>query len=308
MDKIENPSVVSNQREGFALLVTLSVLTVIIALTTVLLSYLDEVKEDASRTKALIQANALYTDITNIFNDLKENKKALFSTLYLAPFPIASEDGKFMMTISCKPLASGVNINWLGAYNDREMQEPYQLAQNIFDLLVEEYNLEDGMRLQEMILEEITGNRGSAQEEYSRFRQKKGIISYRQFSAIVNRYQFEIDDPIVGQIPWEKYFSFASTSKVVDVVYSSPELIALMFEIDVESVQEWYEDPARSDLKTFLTLNGIDYGKRKSLLAGEKFIDESECTVSYQSNKMPYQFRFEYVKGEAKYFEFYGKQ
>ena len=308
MDKTENPSVIPDQREGFALLVTLSVLAVIMALTTVLLSYLDEVKEDASQTKALIQANVLYADITNIFNDLKVNKKALFSTLYLAPFPIASEDGKFMMTLSCKPLASGVNINWLGGSNEPQMQEPYQLAQNIFDRLVEEYDLEDGMRLQEMILEEISGNRGSAQEEYSRFRQKKGIISYQQFTAIVNRYQFETDDPIVGQIPWDKYFSFSSTSGVVDVEYSSPELIALMFEIDVESVQEWYEDPARSDLKTFLTMNGIDYGKRKNLLAGGKFIDESECTVSYESNKMPYQFRFEYVRGEAKYFEFYGKQ
>jgi len=308
MDKKETSSVVVRQREGFALLVTLSVLTVIMALTTVLISYLDEVEDDASQTKALIQANALYADITTIFNNFKADKKTLFSTLYLAPFPIATEDGKFMTIISCKPLASGININWLGESNNRDMDKPYQLAQEIFDLLIQEYDLVDGMRLQEMIVEEIMGIQDSSQERYSRFRQKKGIISYQQFTSIVNRYQFEIDDPKVGRIQWDKYFSFASTSKVVDVEYSAPELIALMFGIDVESVREWHEELTRSDLKTFITMNGIDYEAKKSLLADGKFIEESECTVSYKVNRVPYQFRFEYVRGESKYFEFYGKQ
>ena len=72
MDKTKNAFVTDTHREGFALLITLSVLTVIIALTTVLLSYLDEVREDASQTKALIQANVYYADITKVFNDLKD--------------------------------------------------------------------------------------------------------------------------------------------------------------------------------------------------------------------------------------------
>ena len=307
MDKTENTFVADKQREGFALLITLSVLTVIIALTTVLLSYLDEVREDASQTKALIQANVYYADITKVFNDLKD-KKTLFSTLYLAPFPIASEDGRFMMVLACKPLSSAVNINWLGSGSDPEMNEPYVLAQTVFDFLVQEYDLEDGMRLQEMLLEEIGDQESFTLSAYSRFRQKNGIISYQQFAAIVSRYQFEVDDKKASQIPWERYFSFSGSSKVVDAEYSSPELIALMFEIDLQSVQEWYKDPARSNLETFIKMNGGDYAKRKEILAGETFLEESRCRVSYEIAEQPYRFSFEYVQGEAKYFEFYGKQ
>jgi len=306
MDKTKNALVTDKHREGFALLITLSVLTVIMALTTVLLSYLDEVREDASKTKALIQANVYYADITKVFNELKD-KKTLFSTLYLAPFPIASEDGRFMMTLACKPLSSAVNINWLGSGSDPEMNEPYVLAQTVFDYLVQEYDLEDGMRLQEMLFEEIVDQESSDEGAYSRFRQKNGIISYQQFAAIVSRYQFEVDDKKASQISWERYFSFSGSSNVVDAEYSSPELIALMFEIDLQSVQEWYEDPAKGDLESFITLNGGDFAKRKKVLAGETFLEESMCTVSYEIAERPYRFSFEYVQGEAKYFEFYGK-
>ena len=203
---------------------------------------------------------------------------------------------------------NAVNINWLGSGNDPEMKEPYVLAQTVFDFLVQEHDLEDGMRLQEMILEEIGTQEGALQKRYSRFREKNGIISYQQFAAIVNRYQFEADDTKVSLIPWEKYFSFSGSSKVVDAEYSSPELIALMFEIDLVSVQEWYEDPARSNLETFITMNGGNYAKREKILAGEKFVEESACSVSYEVAGEPYRFSFEYVQGEAKYFEFYGKQ
>lgn len=307
MDKTQNAFVADTHREGFALLITLSVLTVIISLTTILLSYLDEVREDASQSKALIQANVYYADITKVFNDLKD-KKTLFSTLYLAPFPIASEDGRFMMILACKPLSNAVNINWLGSGRDPEMNEPYVLAQTVFDFLVQEYDLEDGMRLQEMILEEIGDEESSVQDSYSRFRQKNGIISYQQFAAIVSRYQFEVDDKEVSQIPWERYFSFSGSSNVVDAEYSSSELIALMFGIDLQSVQEWYEDPARSNLETFIKMNGGDYAQRKKILAGETFLEESSCNVSYEIEEKSYRFSFEYVQGEAKYFEFYGKQ
>jgi hypothetical protein len=291
MDKTKNTFVADQPREGFALLITLSVLTVIMALTTVLLSYLDEVREDASQTKALIQANVYYADIAKVFNDLKD-KKTLFSTLYLAPFPIASEDGRFMMVLACKPLSNAVNINWLGSDSDPEMREPYVLAQTVFDFLVQEYDLEES----------------SIQGIYSRFRQKNGIISYQQFAAIISRYQFEVDDKKASQIPWDRYFSFSGSSKVVDAEYSFPELIALMFEIDLQSVQEWYEDPARSNLETFIKMNGGDYVKRKAILAGKTFLEESRCTVTYKIAEEPYRFSFEYVQGEAKYFEFYGKQ
>ena len=67
MDKLQHTPNDAKHRQGFALLVTLSVLSVIIALTMVLLSYFEEVQEDSIDTKALIQADIYYTNITNIF-------------------------------------------------------------------------------------------------------------------------------------------------------------------------------------------------------------------------------------------------
>ena len=307
MDKTKNNFRIVKQRKGFALLITLSVLTVLIALTTILLSYFDEVREDASRTKALIQANVYYSDIIHVFNGL-QNKKALFSRLYLAPYSTVSKDGRFQLTLACKPLSNAVNINWLGADKDPKMREAYVLAQTVFDFLVQEYDLEDGMRLQEMLLEEIHNQENAVQGVSSRFRQKKGIISYQQFAAIVSSYQFEVDDKKVSQIPWDRYFSFLSASKVIDAEYSSAELIALIFEIDFQSVQEWYSDPAKSNLETFINMNGGEYASKKNILAGSSFLQESRCMVSYKTAGKPYRFSFEYMQGEAKYFEFYGKR
>jgi len=306
MDKTKNNFSTGKQREGFALLITLSVLTVIIGLTTILLSYFDEVREDASQTKALIQANVYYGDIIKVFNGFK-NKKALFSRLYIASYSTVSEDGRFQLSLACKPLANAVNINWLESDNDPKMREAYVLAQTVFDFLVQEYDLEDGMRLQEMLIEEIRSEEHSGQGVSSRFRQKKGIISYQQFAAIVSRYQFEVDDKKVSQVPWDRYFSFLVSSKVIDAEYSSAELISLMFEIDLQSVQEWYSDPAKSNLQTFIKDNGGDYAAKTKILAGSNFIQESTCMVSYRTAGEPYRFSFEYVQGEAKYFEFYGK-
>ena len=306
MDKTQNAFGTNKQRKGFALLITLSVLTVIIGLTTILLSYFDEVREDASRTKALIQANVYYSDIVKVFNSVK-NKKALFSRLYLSSYSSVSEDGRFQVRLTCKPLSNAVNINWLGNHNNPEMRETYVLAQTVFDFLVQEYDLEDGMRLQEMLLEGIQDQDNAVQGISSRFRQKKGIISYQQFAAIVSRYQFEVDDKKVSQIPWDRYFSFSGSSKVIDAEYSSAELIALIFEIDLQSVREWYSDPAKSNLETFINLNGGEYATKKNILAGSNFLEASTCKVSYKTAGHTSRFSFEYIQGEAKYFEFYGK-
>ena len=66
MDETPSTEITVKTRQGFALLITLSVLSVIIALTTVLLSYLEEVQQDSTDTKALIQADIYHTNITII--------------------------------------------------------------------------------------------------------------------------------------------------------------------------------------------------------------------------------------------------
>lgn len=290
-------------RKGFALFITLSVLAVIIALTGILLSYFDEVRKDAETTKALIQGNLYYADIAKTFKNFKK-KKTLYTTLYLIPVPLSSPDGRFSMLLKCRPLANGVNVNWLGLGNSQEMLEQYNAAQNLFDTISQTYNLEDAGRLQEMLLEEIGGKEKFVQKEQSRLRQKNGIISYKQFEGIISRYQLEVDDQKVSRVPWAKLFVFSSTAKVIDGDYISAELISLLFDIDFSTVkEEWIEGETK--LKIFVQNMGGTYDQK---LFTEDFLAESECEVQYGHADERFRFTFVDIQGEVKNFEFYGKQ
>jgi hypothetical protein len=304
MDKTPTSFMTVKHQEGFALMITLSVLAVLIALTMVLLSYFEKVQEDAADTTALIQADVYYSDITSIFDKFKK-KKDLFSRLYLFPIPLRSEDGRFTLLLRCKALSNGVNINWLAMDKNQGMSEAYSFAQMVFDFLAQQYNLQDASRLQEMLIAEIDRKDEFTKSVTGRLRQKKGIITYKQFAQIVSRYELEVDDPQVAKVPWQKYFSFSSNAKVIDAEYSSAELLSLLFDIDVQSVREWQGEIEKSSLKTFVQESGGNYKAREKLIAGKNFLEESVCTVSYQSAQRAYSFRFEYIQGEAKHFEFY---
>ena len=292
-----------HHRNGFALLITLSVLAVIIALTGILLSYFDEVRKDANTTKALIQGNLYYADIQKTFKNFKK-KKTLYRTLYLTPVPLSSPDGRFSLMLKCHPLANGVNINWLGLENNKSMYLAYNTAQSVFDEISQIYNLEDAGRLQEMLLEEIGGKEKFVQKEQSRLRQKNGIISYEQFESIVSRYQFEVDDQKVGHVPWSKFFIFSAAAKVIDGDYISAELISLLFDIDLAAVkEEWIEGEVK--LKSFVQNSGGTYDQK---LFAQDFLEESECEVFYGYAGERFKFKFIDIQGEVKDFEFYGKQ
>lgn len=313
MDKTQRTRIVVKNRQGFALMITLSVLSVIIGLTMVLLSYFEEVQQDSSNTKALIQADVYYTNITNIFQGFKD-KKTLFPVLYRTSLPLRTPEGEFSLVLNCDPLYKGVNINWLGLGNNSQKAALYTVAQDLFDVLAQDYDIEDAGRLQEILIEEIGNTEKSMVKEQSRLHPKNGIISYQQFTDILTRYQFEADDPKIGSVPWRKYFSFSSKAEKIDGEYSSPELISYLFDIDLSVVEEWASstetelETEKVSLEDFVRVNGGDYAKRATILAGKTFLEATECSVGYAFAEEQYRFRFEYIEGEAKHFEFYGKQ
>ncbi len=303
MDKTADRIAVVHKR-GFALMITLSVLAVIIALTMVLLGYFNEVREDADTTKALIQADVYYADILTQFKKLKGKQ---FKQLYRYPVTLQSPDGRFMLSLHCEPVAKGVNINWLKYENDREHYALFEEAQRLFDMLVQQYGIESPDRLREMILRELHSGNKYIVKSQSRLRQKNGIISYKQFADIVKRYQVETDDAKVSRVPWERYFSFSPTAEKIDVEYSSPELIAYLFDLDLQTVKEWFALPPeeKGSLEHFVNNNGGNYAEKKPLISD--YSGESSCMVRYKYGGGIYRFGFEYIEGEAKNFEFYGK-
>ena len=296
------------QKKGFALILTLSALAAIIALSGVLVSYLDVARKEAAVSKALIQANLYYADINTVFKGFKD-RKTLYSVLYLSPVPLLSEDGRFSVMIACKPLANAVNINWLAYANDQNMSLQYTAAEKVFDVIAQEYDLEDAVKLHEMLLEEMQGKKGLVFKEQSRLRQKNGIISFKQFAAILDRYQLEADDGKIGLIPWKHFFVFHTASNdpeenLIDGNYMPAELLAVLLEVDIASVkEEWI--PGSIDLASFSQKMGTSYEKK---LFSNDFLARSRCEIQYEYEGERYAFIFEDIEGEIKNFGFLGKQ
>lgn len=305
MDKIHSHVLGTKHRQGFALIITMSVLSVVIALTIVLLSYFNEVKKDADTTKALIQANVYYADILNQLGALGKNKKTFLNRFYRFPISLVSPDKRFNIFMQCATLSAGVNINWLSFEHKKGKQHLFQVSQSLFDTLSQQYEIEDADRLLEMLLIEIGGNKKFVSPTQRRLIQKNGIISYQQFSNIISHYEVEVDDLKIVKIPWGKYFSFSGKTEKIDVEYSSAELISFLFDIDLRTVREWINSIEKTSLQNFVNENAGNYNEKKNLLAGSSFLGESRCSVTYGAG---YKFTFDYISGESKYFEFYGKR
>ncbi len=302
MDKQKtSPRGAYRQQKGFALIITLSVLAIVIALTGVLVGYLDVARKEASVTKALVQANLYFTDVKQILKKFKD-KKALYNTLFSAPVPLQSEDGRFSLVLQCRPLDNGVNINWLADENSAKMQSQYAAAQKVFDYLSEKYALANPLRLKEMLLHAIHGN----EEGQSRFVRKNGIISYQQFAQILSRYQFETDDKAVGRVPWKDYFVFHAAGKRPDENliagdFVSKALLAALFEIEPALLQgEWVA--SEGALKSLLQAHGIPFDKQ---LFASQFSQKARCEVHYMYEGERFAFAFKDQEGEVNEFEFF---
>jgi len=296
------------EKKGFALILTLSVLVVVMALTGVMISYMDTVRQDTLETKAMIQSNLYFKDMKSFIAKFK-NRKTLYTVLYAAPVPLQSEDGRFSLTLRCRPLTSGVNINWLAYGSAQVMHLQYNAAVKVFEALAVMYELEDPARLEEMIISAIGTKDSGELDDQSRLRQKNGIISYQQFMHIVTRYQFETDDKHVGDIPWDKYFVFNPIEKKPEENrifgdYMSIELIAILFDIDIETLKEQWI-PGTGALKKLLEENAVEYEPK---LFSKEFVARSFCTVDFGFKGRSYRFAFVDSEGEVKDFEFYGKQ
>jgi len=290
-------------KKGFALLITLSVFGILIALTGTLLGYFDTVRKEAGETKALIQGNLYYTDIKKMMGKFKE-KKTLFNTLYMMPIPLVSPDGRFHILLRCYPRANGININWLGSGENPKRTEQFQMAQMVFDYLVQYYTLEDPEKLEALFLEEIGESEHFFHGKDKRLFQKKGIVSSKQFNMILQRYQFATDDDKVFKVPWEKYFVFGEDTMLIDGDYLSAELISLLFDIDIETVrEEWIRGTTK--LKVFVKSMGGTYN---DTLYAKKFVEEAKCSIDYRYQEVQYAFTFVESGGEVKDFEFLGKQ
>ncbi|HFS82634.1 MAG TPA: hypothetical protein ENK71_01565, partial [Epsilonproteobacteria bacterium] len=117
MDKEKREIFALPKRRGFTLLLTLSVMTVIIALMAVVVRYYAEAKAEADRTAALLQANLFYATVAEGLASIPQQKE-LLDFLYTTSVPLMTDDGRGSILLTCVPASYGVNINWLSYPHD----------------------------------------------------------------------------------------------------------------------------------------------------------------------------------------------
>ena len=117
-------------------------------------------------------------------------------------------------------------------------------------------------------------------------------------------YRYEADDIRVYRIPWQKYFSFGIREQKIDGDFISPELLAFIYDVEIDVVQEDFEMGA---LDHFLTEIGESKATYKWLFS-KKALPIAQCKASYRFRKGSYSFRFNYVDRRIEGFEFFSNQ
>jgi hypothetical protein len=295
-------------RPAITLLITLSVIATMIALMGVMFKYLDVARDKAEVKASMIQANLLSADMGQMLRQIlgKKPSKSTMKTLFETPLGLSAQSGEFAMTIACSPLANRVNITWLGLEGVGKKQKAFSLAQSLFEMLTDQVNLRDTALLREKILAEIKQTNSMVFGVSSRINKKKGIISFKKFQEILDDYRYEADDIRIYRIPWQKYFSFGISEQKIDGDFISSELLAFLYNVEINVVQEDFE---MGELDNFLSEIGESRATYKWLFSEPKRpLPIAQCKASYRFRKGSYSFRFNYVDRRIEGFEFLSNQ
>jgi hypothetical protein len=297
-----------NLRKGFALLLTLSILAIVIGLSSALITYMSTARSSAVSTKALIQGNVFYADIQNVLKKFQKQKKLLYEILYKTPIPFSLQNNRLSILLKCKPLANGVNINWLAYGGSSKFNAQYKAVQKVFEYLAQRYNIVNITLLEEKIIARIK-NQDENNDFSARLYDKKFILSFQDFEKILFEYLQEENDKNIIKIPWNKYFVYNVVDKdpknnLIDGNYMSAELMSVLFDMEVDIIRDEWKI-GKSKLYNFLNNNGVEFDKN---LFTQKFYIQARCEVFYDYMDNRFKFTFDDIENEVKNFEFYGRQ
>ena len=305
-------------RKGVTLFITLSIIAAMLAMLGVVFGYLETARSQAEIKASLIQGNILYADARSAIRRLlgKTPKTNTYKTFYTTPLAIAAEEGEFGAMIHCAPIADRPNIAWLGMDGDSNHQMHFEVAEKIYDALTERTNLRDPSGLHQMILDALKRKKMMRYNILSNINKKKGTISLREFQSILDAYRYEADDPKVYAIDWPSYFAFGKDLGKIDSSFIKPEVLSVIFDLDMQLIRGQDGFEMGDSLKDFLEENGADLSlynwKRKrgrttyELFAKGAPVDAMECMISYAFRDGQYAFRFRYINKKVEDFEFAG--
>jgi hypothetical protein len=306
-------------KRGIALFITLLVIASILSIVAISFTYLEKVQKDATKMSAIIQGNILYKNTTEIlkrfFPKGKVDSKKL-DMIYSIPLILSEPKSDFSINLQCKPLMVAIPIKWLDELFTEKTPTRLDLARDVLSKIMEKYDIKEPNRLEEYILAEITGKAQEYQEYEERIREKKGIISKKQFDRIILDYRLRYDDEQVFKIPWDKYFIFLDVTKkaIIDSTYVTDELVSMTFDIAIESIKDTriLENDTgtgivkKLTLKALLTESGINETIDKKIFS-DKALNSMHCEERYSYRDRFYSFSFDYSDERIANFEFNGE-
>jgi len=308
---LELSFIMDKRKRGIALFITLMVIASIMSIIAVSFSYLEKVQKDAGRTSAIIQGDLLYKNTINIlkrFFPKKQNNSDKLKLIYKMPLILTESKSGFNLNLTCTPLLKAVPINWLDRNFIWQNAEKRNLAKDVLSVVMEQYSIEEPNKLEQLILQEVSGDSSENQDYTPRLKQQRGIVSQQQFNRVITNYRLLYDDPKVLLVPWELYFSFTKVNPKtkIDGVYLTPEFISIAFEIPIEIVLDsWIV--GESTLISFLKDNSIVAPVNKKIYS-TKALNAMHCEQTYAYQDGQYRFNFDYIEGRSANFEFNGKE
>jgi len=300
-------------RSGVTLFITLSIIAAMLALLGVVFKYLETARTEAEIKASLIQGNILYADVRTAIRRLvgKKPKNSTYKTLYNTPLAIAALNSEFGAMVHCSPIADRPNIAWIGYDGNRNRQGHFEIAEKIFDKLTDDANLKNPSALHQMIVEALKQKKQKRFNILSNINKKPGTIALREFQSILDSYRYEEGDEGVYSIPWQTYFVFGENLDRLDSNFIRPEVLAVIFDIDLRLIQGQDGFAMGDSLKEFLEENGLDlslYAQKppREIFAKKAPIDAMKCAVNYAFREGQYAFHFDYIKKRVVNFEFSG--
>ncbi len=273
-------------RSGITLLITLSVIATMIALMGVMFKYLDVARTKAEVKASLIQSSLIKNDMLKILK--KYVTPGHMKELYDTPVAFGATTGEFSFALSCKPLANRLNIAWLSSHSKQNI-----FVEPIFESISEMANMRNSSDLLNAIRAELDSGAGIRFGEQGRIMEKKGIITFKKFQQLIDDYYYKNDDKNVYSVDWKSYFSFGHNIDRLDGNFITPELLAVLYGLDVQTVQSSYVD---GDLKATLEELGETIGTYKNLFSkSNAIIPAAQCEASYSFRNGSYGMRFNYL-------------
>jgi len=291
------------KRPAITLFITLAVIVAMLALVAIVFGYLSEARTKAQDKAALIQGNVIYADAVDTLKRFigKKPSTNILKNIYNIPLTVAQKNGSFSMLIACSPSHSAIPITWLSQKGGAKEQDRLNLASKVFEEVTTQARVREPETLLRLISEYIDSQESVDFNVKGRLNKRTKYLSYRGFMKILNEYRLESDDSRVYKIHWNLYFSFGENYKEIDGDFMSAKLIATVFDIDEQIVQEDFKS---GELKNFLSTNMADMELYNSPLFAKKPVAAMKCSANYRFAKGSYSFSFKYNDGKVENFEF----